>query len=586
MTTTAQNTLLVAFSGNVDNQSCLALDLTSCMDRVLEQIAQTAATFGAVSHAVTCLDSDIDTEWHNTLIRGGKAWKTTAIASSNIDDCTSIRIKAALNAGAMFLTFPDEDNAHMRDEAIAVFSDMLVVVWDGDNTGDTARLIRHFLLLRKPVVWLEHGSDKTSIRCCLLKHLDHSVLASLEWGDIPIDHLFNEGEGGLVAILPKWLSHLALDKPLVSFEPENFGGFIDRRYGWWDKLFRCVFEPESRRALAKLITLKPLTAAFRGKAFEISPDLSELSVAFDKADVTAGQCAGKYRSTSVLAYLLSALAIISAILGILTHAAVWAWLEIITICVILLLIGRAKKNNVHEHFIKSRMEAELIRYHRLLLPVLGVTQVLNSPFFDVEDNGAIKLVFPEMLYLRRLLANVFHTETLLSPGKKNCDLKMYLQYLKEVVNEQASYHKSRHLRENSLHHRLHSATQSVFFLTLVAVALHVVDVTLGLHWQFGYLLSALAIGMPAVAAALHGILVQSDAGRVAHLSERMMSLLKRHGKRLDDVSLLLDAAKDETSYGHNLDIVRRNAVEIANLMINEALEWRSGIELREPSLPA
>ena len=67
-------------------------------------------------------------------------------------------------------------------------------------------------------------------------------------------------------------------------------------------------------------------------------------MAFDKADIAAGQCAGKYRSTSVLAYLLSAAAIISAICGILTHAAVWAWLEIITICVILLLILTVKSS--------------------------------------------------------------------------------------------------------------------------------------------------------------------------------------------------------------------------------------------------
>jgi hypothetical protein len=38
--------------------------------------------------------------------------------------------------------------------------------------GDTARLIRHFLLLRKPVIWLEPISGNNTVRCCRLEHLD------------------------------------------------------------------------------------------------------------------------------------------------------------------------------------------------------------------------------------------------------------------------------------------------------------------------------------------------------------------------------------------------------------------------------
>ena len=581
-----QNSLLVALSGNAGDQSPTAPDIGRQMDSVLEQIASVAGTFGTVFHAVTGIDTEIDAKWQNALYREGKAWKTTVTISGRIEECNRTRIESAEKAGAMFLEFPDVDNTHRRDEAVAAYSDMLVVVWDGDEGGDTARLVRHFILLRKPVIWLKPGMAGTRVNYSRLEILDHSTIAALECDDLPINSLFGKCNDGLIEALPGWLKHLELGKHSLPSGRVNGGGFINKRHGWWDKLFRCAFVPASRRSLVKLITLKPLISPWRGKAFERNPDPEELSAAFDMSDTIASEYAGIYRSTSVLAYLLSACAIISAIGGILTHAAAWAWLEIITILLILLLIKRAKQNNVHDHFIKSRMEAELIRYHRMLLPLLGVSQVLNSPHFDVDDNGNLKSVFPEMLHLRRLIANSFNVDNLLAPGKTNNDLKAYLSYLKGVVEEQAEYHSNRKVQEHSLHHRLHLTTQSAFFLTLVAVGLHVIDVTFGLHWQFGSALSALAIGMPAVAAALHGILVQTDAEKIAHQSDQMASALKRHAKRLNDVSVGLESATDGANYHKNLDILRRNAVQIADLMINEAQEWRSGIELHAPSLPA
>jgi len=191
MTITTQNTLLVAFSGNGDDQCLTASDINKQMNSVLEQIAHATAAFGAVAHAVTDFGSIIDDVWHEALCRSGQTWQMTVIASGNRDMCNSASKKAVLKTAATFLEFPDEENTHQRDEAVATYCDLLVVVWNGGNAGDTARLIRHFLLLRKPVVWLEQGSDKTSVRCCRLEHLYHSALASLEWGDLSIRDLFD-----------------------------------------------------------------------------------------------------------------------------------------------------------------------------------------------------------------------------------------------------------------------------------------------------------------------------------------------------------------------------------------------------------
>lgn len=301
---------------------------------------------------------------------------------------------------------------------------------------------------------------------------------------------------------------------------------------------------------------------------------------FARADGLATRYAGHYRGAFTLAYLLSAGAVFSAVapiaLGWANHdhalhrlEPLWTVIELATIVTIVALVAIGGRAEWHERWIRYRFLAELLRYQELLAPANVVTRYsVGEP---VSSNRAKRTAsalagWPSWVLRRAVAVNAAAKPLVLT------DARGYLRDALALVASQAQYHHRRSHVEETFEHRLHRAGMTCFVLTFVACAAHLV-----VHSPW---LTLVTTFLPALGAALAGIVVQSEAVRLAAASEAA-------AHRLDEIATGLETHLDGMSeVGGSLPSEAANLIrDAAELMIGETLGWEDTVAFQPLRLP-
>lgn len=264
---------------------------------------------------------------------------------------------------------------------------------------------------------------------------------------------------------------------------------------------------------------------------------SRLPEHYGWASYLANYYAGRYRTSFLLGYMLSVLAVGFAAAGEFTewNAAPW---ELVTLLVILYLVWTARRRRLHERWLACRSLTEGFRSLTYTLPFARASTLDASGGFGDESWG-------DWLH-RAVVREVGIPSAVLNTAHLREARKLLLE---DVLPEQVDYHGRNAYTLFAVSKRLHRWTTYFFFLAIAIAAIHVIE-TLS-HVGVGpaaltfevvvAALGVLGITIPAAAAAAHGFLSQGEFEESADRSRRTRRALERLRERGARLPLTSDA---------------------------------------------
>jgi hypothetical protein len=272
----------------------------------------------------------------------------------------------------------------------------------------------------------------------------------------------------------------------------------------------------------------------------LQPLIDSLQPARREFDGRAVRYGHRYRSGFWMIYLLSAFAVLCAIMPLAlgwdsaAHAShrfsgVWAVVEVCVIVTVSAIYWRGHQSDWQGEWLRARTTAELSSYLPMIAPLLDFSGEHPEPnwylrIFDPgehaqETDDVTRLCRAHEGEARRLLQGVWS-----DPGFADG----FARWTISVLEAQEVYHERVAARQHALLHRSHRVTIVLFILTAVAALTHLVIHTL---W-----LSLVTTFFPALAASLHGAIAQSESYRLESASARLAQDLRGAIQRIADAS--------------------------------------------------
>ena len=563
----------------------------------------------ASQRTVTRLLSGNDTEADNWAV---KVATTSGLPLQRVD-CENGKATNITTEQSLMLCHVDPADTYLsqarfiQQDTLRTFSDILI--WLGDpfetirSSKSSIRLLGDTILEGKPIVWI-HSDSKMSI--VDYRKLDEPHRLLLNHNDdllSPITQLFIDFDSKLLHneltfivnpidarknTLKQDSSERRLHAYFSEKEPRKFHQWIA---GKIDRSFSSIVRTNG---ILKAI-FKPISAPWYGVSLSnineskiiLNPEshIDEpqgLLERFEWSDRQANVAAGLRRDITWCLYLLSTLAVFSAVAGVINLWPTnpdWFWpaIELLTITAILINYGLASKLDLHGKWLFHRFIAEQIRYTRFGFPLITFQSPLLAPLRQVRSykNGDLEicLLAPETWLFKRIIVSAglprLNNTSTYQPDKLCKELR---DYVVKVIEDQLSYHKKTHKELHQLEHRLHSLMKIGFVLTALAVVGHFI-----IHEQWLLIFTA---ALPSLAAAIHGIVTMNEMGRVSHLSQHTIIEL-RH--LLESISRLdFDNGEDAQLFIQ----LRGLTHEAASIMSNGNRQWQDLIQHQETSLPA
>ncbi|HEY1091448.1 MAG TPA: hypothetical protein VGE47_10165 [Burkholderiaceae bacterium] len=249
--------------------------------------------------------------------------------------------------------------------------------------------------------------------------------------------------------------------------------------------------------------------------------IAALKPEHDACNARAIEFGHRYRSAFWALYLLSALAVLFAVLPdglgwtdaqhpLHRYAPLWGLGELAVIATVVGLYLRGHKRDWQGQWLSARMQAELIGY----LPLAASLQEpqeqgFAARWFATIAGGAESSA--EMERVQGLCRQ--HAALACVP----VDLAGWARWMRALVAGQQHYHERVARRHHALQHRTHKINAALFVLTALGTAAH-------LFWHQSWLLLVATV-FPALGAALHGALAQSEAYRLEMSSQRLAAEL-------------------------------------------------------------
>ena len=298
------------------------------------------------------------------------------------------------------------------------------------------------------------------------------------------------------------------------------------------------------------------------------------------ADGLAKHYADRYRSAFVLAYLLSALAVLLPLVSHLfpsLRPEIYS-VDLLVACELAIITGIAFivwsgwKNDWHQRWIDYRLLAETLRVMRFLLPIGKPAPQLAVPAHDTYADPANTWV--------NWHAHAIEREA----GLLNiCCNRFYLEsYRRGLVSdtggtlrEQRDYHAGLARCAHLVTHRLHGVGMVFFVTILIAGGVHLSEPVFGHVTYLAETMILLAAFLPALGAALAGILTQGEFARIAQRSTAMAGQLR---------SIVAELSNETQQY--TVDSLGQIAETAAQAMIAEVLDWRVVFLVKPLGLPA
>ena len=262
----------------------------------------------------------------------------------------------------------------------------------------------------------------------------------------------------------------------------------------------------------------------------LQPLLSALAAEHERFDRRAIIYGQRYRSGYWAIYLLSALAVLSAVLPLALgwdspnhrlhpYSGMWAAAEVLMIGTVSAIYWLGSRHHWQSQWLQARTNAELVWYLPMLAPLLSHEESGGEAnwylrVFDpgqhvraADELGAIcRRIEPEA---RELLAGAWSDAAFVTN---------YAAWTVQVLEQQRHYHRAVAITQSALEHRVHRINTLLFALTAVGAFLH-----LGIHSLW---LSLVTTFLPALGASLHGALAQSEAHRLNATSRRLVTELE------------------------------------------------------------
>lgn len=263
---------------------------------------------------------------------------------------------------------------------------------------------------------------------------------------------------------------------------------------------------------------------------QLEPLVDAISHAHRRFDERALHFGHRYRSGFWAIYLLSACAVLFAVMPLALgwdsanhalhpYAGIWALGEVLIIGTVSAIYWLGHRRHWQESWLRARTTAELSWY----LPVVAPLLDLDVP--PGEDNWYLRVFDPgqhlrgadDVAVLcrdheplaRRLLAGAWDDRAF---------IESYARWAMDILEQQRHYHARIAGRQHALEHRVHNVNIALFGLTALGALMHLAVHTL---W-----LSLVTTFFPALGASLHGALAQSEAHRLASTSERLARELR------------------------------------------------------------
>jgi hypothetical protein len=300
------------------------------------------------------------------------------------------------------------------------------------------------------------------------------------------------------------------------------------------------------------------------------PLIEALAPAHRMFDARAVHFGHRYRSGFWAIYLLSAVAVLFAVLPLalgwddrrhLLHPLVglWAVAEVLTIGTVSTIYWLGHRRDWQGQWLRARTTAELIWYLPLVAPLLDFAAPDASAnwymrVFDPgnhlrsgDDLGA--LCTKNEALARDLLDGAWSDPAFIST---------YALWTVGVLEAQTHYHHRVAIRQHALLHRVHSVNIALFGLTAFGALLHLLVHTL---W-----LSVITTFFPALGASLHGALAQSEAYRLGTTSERL-------AVELQQAIGTIRASVDLPGTSSQPELIRQSIQAAIELILEEHQDW-------------
>jgi len=264
----------------------------------------------------------------------------------------------------------------------------------------------------------------------------------------------------------------------------------------------------------------------------LAPLINAIAPAHRDVDERALLFGNRYRSGFWAIYLLSAIAVLFAVLPLalgwddqrhLLHPFVgfWALGEVLIISIVASIYWRGHRRDWQGQWLRARTTAELTWYLPLVAPLVDFMPEPVEP--GDEDVDWYARVFDPGQHLKgasdveSLCARIepLARDTIWRAWSDPGFIHDYAHWTIEVLNGQRHYHHRVWVRNVALQRRVHTLNGWLFGLTACGALLHLILHTL---W-----LSLVTTFFPALGASLHGALAQSESYRLGVSSERLVN---------------------------------------------------------------
>jgi hypothetical protein len=413
----------------------------------------------------------------------------------------------------------DRDEAYERAGRYVVDRcDALIALWDGKKSrgrGGTAEIVSYAQ---------EHG--------------------------VPIAWVHTEGDPVVDYVLEN--SHADVVKSAAAKLCEYNAGLI--KPAEFDQRTRAL-RKELMPDIAREIPIDPLGLSRETVASWIFPY-------FIRADILALRYQRRFRRLSWAIFVLAA----AAVAVVAMQANFWprlnwlAVLEVLCLGGLLLILVMNRRWRLHDQWISSRFLAERLRSaYFLALAGTGDRRGRSARLAYLSDSSEA--------WIERALTEVSARRPRLDDGSPSVRaLRDYLN--RSWIQRQIFYQEKTSGRQGTFDDRLVRATEWLFLLTLVVACIHIFGSLIfpkgGSHgavssgfWE--ELLVVVAITVPAVGAALHGIGTQRQ--------------FRRHSERYRRMAGVLAQVQREMAEATTLEQVREVAAETEQIMREENSDW-------------
>ena len=300
------------------------------------------------------------------------------------------------------------------------------------------------------------------------------------------------------------------------------------------------------------------------------PLIEALAPAHLMFDARAVHFGHRYRSGFWAIYLLSAVAVLFAVLPLalgwddrryLAHPGLkfWAIAEVLVIGSVSTIYWLGHRRDWQGQWLRARTAAELIWYLPLVAPLIDFAQPEPAAnwYMRVFDPGNHLRSGDELENI--CSKNESLARTLLDGAWSDSHfVSKYAVWTAGILEAQAHYHHRVSIRQHALLHRVHSVNIGLFGLTALGALAHLTAHTV---W-----LSVLTTFFPALGASLHGALAQSEAYRLGATSERLWGELQRAIGSIREILEQRGAALDPAP-------IRESILAAIELILEEHQDW-------------